>query len=60
VHKSDQQQVILAFPQRMHAKGMTPTNVTTFFWVDNSGENEALQVFLKANGFANVEFEFTP
>jgi len=28
--------------------------------VDNAGENRALKAFLTANGFANVEFEFTP
>ena len=58
--KSDQQQVILAFLQHLQAKGITPTNVTIFFRVDNTGENKALKAFLTANGFANVEFEFTP
>jgi len=58
--KSDQQQVILAFLQRLQAKGITPTHVTIFFRVDNAGENKALKAFLTANGFANVEFEFTP
>ena len=58
--KSDQQQVILAFLQHLQAKGITPTNVTIFFRVDNAGENKALKAFLTANGFANVEFEFTP
>jgi len=28
--------------------------------VDNAGENKALKAFLTANGFANVEFAFTP
>jgi len=58
--KSDQQQVILAFLQRLQAKGITPTNVTIFFRVDNAGEHKALKAFLTANGYANVEFEFTP
>jgi len=58
--KSDQQQVILAFLQHLQAKGITPTNVTTFFRVDNAGENKALKAFLTGNRFANVEFEFTP
>jgi len=35
-------------------------SVTIFFRVDNAGENKALKAFLTANGFANVEFEFTP
>jgi len=52
--------VILAFLQQLKAKGITPTNVTIFFRVDNAGENKALKAFLTANGFANVEFEFTP
>jgi len=37
--KSDQQQVILAFLQHLQAKGITPTNVTIFFRVDNAGEH---------------------
>jgi len=52
--------VVLAFLQRLQAKGITPTNVTIFFCVDNAGENKALKAFLTANGFAHVEFEFTP
>jgi len=52
--------VILAFLHRLQAKGTILTNVTiVFFRVDNAGENKALKAFLTANGFANVEFEFT-
>jgi len=58
--KSYQQKVILAFLQRLQAKGITPTNVTMFFRVDNASENNASKAFLTANGFVNVEFEFTP
>jgi len=58
--KSDKKQVILAFLQHLKAKGITPTNVTVFFLVDNAGKNKALKSFLTENGFANVIFEFAP
>jgi len=43
--KSDQEQVILAFLECLQAKGITRTNVTIFFRVDNAGENKALKNF---------------
>jgi len=33
---SDQQQVIIAFLQRLQAKGITPTNVTILVWFGKS------------------------
>jgi len=44
----------------MHGRSHRDRHVTMFFRVDNAGENKALKAFVTANGFANVEFEFTP
>ena len=59
-HKNDQQQVILAFLQKLQARGVNTAKITIFIRLDNSGENKALQAFLTANGFGHVQFEFTP